>query len=505
MNFLRTKPRIAELDLANPLTQGLVFCVPLNEGGGGPRDIISKQYATVSGPNTAPSWTMGKTGPAITNLQRASSNPDAHYVFANNPSFEVGTNFTFAALAYQATFANHPNTLIEVANNFDFSYNFFDGQGNDWFSVQYWDGSGNIQRLGVSGSPSTNVWRMYAFTVKNSLPANIYYDGVVQGASTGSASGTRSTTGALILGGTSANTFNWGDKIAIECIWNRVLSPAEILSFSRDPYQLFKKPVSLWGKALAGGTLFTQTLTDSITLTDTLTKRPAKVYTEILTLTDTVTKAITKVFAEVLTLSDVLTAFKTKVITLLETITISDTFTRTTSKVLSEVVTVTDSVAKKLSRTLTESFTLSDIVTALKVAVITLTETITISDSLTKLPQKVLAEALTMSDTVSKAIQRTLTETVTMTDTVVKRISKFFTETISISDVLTATKNLVAAVFHGNKQLILDSLGDLCTQLGLPRLPTWNTTGRPSSPKEGTFGYNIETNAFEIYANGSWH
>jgi hypothetical protein len=33
----------------------------------------------------------------------------------------------------------------------------------------------------------------------------------------------------------------------------------------------------------------------------------------------------------------------------------------------------------------------------------------------------------------------------------------------------------------------------------------WGTAGRPLSPKEGTFGFNAETNTLEIYDGENWY
>lgn len=35
-------------------------------------------------------------------------------------------------------------------------------------------------------------------------------------------------------------------------------------------------------------------------------------------------------------------------------------------------------------------------------------------------------------------------------------------------------------------------------------MPTWTTLGRPVAPREGEFGYNVETNAIEVWG-GAWH
>lgn len=251
MPILRTKPRICQLNLNNPLTKGLVFCVPCDEGGGAPRDMVSKQLGVLSAFGTDPTWQQaGRAGYSLSNTARGGFQ-DSQYQFPNNPAFEVSTNFTVSALAYQSSFAAGTNSLIGVDNNFGFGYSNFSGEGDNWFSVKYFDGSGNVLRRGVSGSPSANVWRNYAFTVVNNSPANIYYDGIAQSTGTNSGTGTRATTGILRFGGYQDRVNNWGDKIDIMCIWNRVLTQAELLSFTRDPYQIFQQPKSMFGNTVS--------------------------------------------------------------------------------------------------------------------------------------------------------------------------------------------------------------------------------------------------------------
>lgn len=36
------------------------------------------------------------------------------------------------------------------------------------------------------------------------------------------------------------------------------------------------------------------------------------------------------------------------------------------------------------------------------------------------------------------------------------------------------------------------------------RMPTWGTSRRPNSPKEGVYGFNVETNSLEIFDGITW-
>ena len=135
----------------------------------------------------------------------------------------------------------------------------------------------------------------------------------------------------------------------------------------------------------AGGTAYTQTLSETTTLTDSILKQAQKKLIETITHTDSILKLIAKTFTE--------------------TQTSTDTLNKQTSKSLSETVTHTDTI------------------TTLKVTVKTLLETVTHSDTLTKLTNKVLSETTSLTDSIVRFTQRTLTETLSLTDTVKKLLN----------------------------------------------------------------------------------
>jgi hypothetical protein len=57
--------------------------------------------------------------------------------------------------------------------------------------------------------------------------------------------------------------------------------------------------------------------------------------------------------------------------------------------------------------------------------------------------------------------------------------------------------------YNGEQHFIYDE--EFAVRIGESRISTWNAVGKPESPLEGTVGYNIDTSAIEIYANGAWH
>ncbi len=208
------------------------------------------------------------------------------------------------------------------------------------------------------------------------------------------------------------------------------------------------------------GTTFTQTLNETLTITDSLVRQAGKVFletltttdtlkrdtsaikSETLTITDTLLKQTAKPLTETLTLSDVLATARIYLKELLETLTISDTISKLVGWVRSETFTLTDTVNKANNKLLaTETLTVTDTIT--KQAQKPLTETYTVSDVLTKQTGKPLPDTLVVTDTITKTISSIKSESITVSDTLNKQTSKPLIETITLSDVLATIRTFL--------------------------------------------------------------
>jgi hypothetical protein len=56
----------------------------------------------------------------------------------------------------------------------------------------------------------------------------------------------------------------------------------------------------------------------------------------------------------------------------------------------------------------------------------------------------------------------------------------------------------------GNANKVLTTDGTTLSWLRAGHMDTWNTAGRPSAPVAGRYGFNTQTNAFEIYNGSAW-
>lgn len=59
-------------------------------------------------------------------------------------------------------------------------------------------------------------------------------------------------------------------------------------------------------------------------------------------------------------------------------------------------------------------------------------------------------------------------------------------------------------IYSENATLYYDIGSNLSLPLGPPRMPNWNTAGRPSTPQDYEYGYNITTGAIEVWNGSTW-
>jgi len=184
----------------------------------------------------------------------------------------------------------------------------------------------------------------------------------------------------------------------------------------------------------------TRTLSDTTVISDSLARMKAATRTlvENVSIGETLARmlAAIRTLSDTTTISDVLDYVKsgggTFVRTLTETVNISDSITRmfTGSRTLNENVTVSDSLARMLglTRLLSDSTTISDSINRVYGAVRTLTDNTVISDSLVKVKAvfKTLTENVSISDSVQRLFNgtRQLVDTTTITDSLAKLLTR---------------------------------------------------------------------------------
>lgn len=56
-----------------------------------------------------------------------------------------------------------------------------------------------------------------------------------------------------------------------------------------------------------------------------------------------------------------------------------------------------------------------------------------------------------------------------------------------------------------NSAILMDIGQGLSLMLGLPRIDSWETSGRPKNAKSGTFGFNSKTSSLEYFDGSDWY
>lgn len=56
-----------------------------------------------------------------------------------------------------------------------------------------------------------------------------------------------------------------------------------------------------------------------------------------------------------------------------------------------------------------------------------------------------------------------------------------------------------------NSPLFIEIGPGISMMVGLPTIPTWDTNDRPKKPKQGTIGFNSETNELEFWNGSGWY
>lgn len=185
--------------------------------------------------------------------------------------------------------------------------------------------------------------------------------------------------------------------------------------------------------SITAGTL-EETYTETVTLVDSVIKQGQKIFAEAITAVDSIIKSTGKVLAEAVTAVDTITIIKTLQRTYSEAVALADVLLKQTSRTLSEAVALVDTAVKQAGKTLTDVTTLAD--TMLRQGGKTLLEAVTLVDSLVRSATKVLAEAAVLVDSIvfAKTFYRTYEEAVALADTIVRQLQRSLVEAVTLVD-----------------------------------------------------------------------
>lgn len=476
------------LDPADPINRGLVGWWPLNEGGG--RRANDKSLRNNSGlVSSLPTWSGSQLGYGLTIGATAS-----HGVTVPSNASLICYPITVSAWIKTITSdaAVHGITTNYLSGSFN-GVGFFVLSGNirGWYfknSTNYvWDGANGMN----GGAVNDGKWHFVAMTI-DANGGVMYADGVRKAtmAWAGTA-GAYTTTEPFCIGilststGSCSGTGTFNGSISNTRIWNRALSATEIMQLYTQPSVGLYSP-NIGKYFVSAGALATSLFDGKIIIKSSGTNLlDGKVQIK-----DVVTALL-----------DGKVAIGSVQQSLLDgKLTVKDTAV----SFLDGKVMVKDIATSLLDGKLD--------ITQGGVGLDTFDGKIQIKDALTALVDgKVIVKSVATDLLDGKLTIGTLATSV-------------FDGKVQIKDIATAlldgkiqVKNATVDLLDGkiiisdgvtsfskNNQLLLDSIGGKVLQLGNTRINSWNTAGRPASPKTGTIGLNTQTVALDIYDGSNW-
>ncbi len=240
---------------------------------------------------------------------------------------------------------------------------------------------------------------------------------------------------AMAAAGSASDSFNHA------LIWRNATESA-------NPSYLLQAAASATGQngqemlvAFKVGSIFSQSLAETSTFSDSRVSNPTKVAPETVTSSDGMNKSPNKVAPETVTSSDGIAKSASKFLT--ENISLTDavSFAAQFIKNITDSLLFADTNIRAFSKKLNDQITLSDTVDHTGTFFRTFTEMINYNDNIGKAVSKVVAEAMNLGDTTSKslAISRTLSETLTLADNTSKTTAKVVMDTFTLADTTAKT------------------------------------------------------------------
>lgn len=530
------KPQVPIIEWDDPLTRNLVLDVPFTERGGvKPYDVVSGIRGSMQG---TPSWKDTKHGRVVD----FSSGADSQVGFLSHPKLGKFTAITVEFAIYM---------LDGGGTNYGYIFaHEEDSQNKHWFGMglDNWTSGWGLRIDAPDDStdrafsvpyPEIRKWEHYVVTYDHSSTSNIpivYKNGVpISVTDRFNGAWVLSTTPTdFVIGneegaiGIAANQ-NFGGYISHLRYWNRILTAGEARSLFENPWRIYEQPNRYQPlNLITAGSNFTQNLSDTTTLSDSIVNGVGKILSDTVTMTDAAVKSVMKaasdavtitdnivngigkVFADTISitddafrsvgkaisdsvsLSDLLSRTWTALYSLSDSTTITDSISKLPGKILSDTVSLADSIVNGIGTALSDALTLSDDI--IKGIGKGLSDAITLSDEILfgGALSKVLADSITITDSISKSVVKSVTDAITLSDSIIKSFGQYLSDTLSIGDAINAIRGIyqsiadtitladnIALVWIGNKFLALadsihvtDSLGGAFYNIasGIPRI-----------------------------------
>jgi hypothetical protein len=182
----------------------------------------------------------------------------------------------------------------------------------------------------------------------------------------------------------------------------------------------------------AGGTAFTQDVGDTVSLSESLTRR------------------VDRAIAESIALSEALTPQAQKL--LVDAISLTESVAKQIARTMAEALSLSEQHARQAGKGLAETVALSENLSAIKTVLKPLAETVTLTENLQRLVGKAQAESLALTEDVHRLTARVLEETVSLTEDQVNQSRRVIAESLAFSEALVTA---VVKLHQDSEQVVL--------------------------------------------------
>lgn len=132
-----------------------------------------------------------------------------------------------------------------------------------------------------------------------------------------------------------------------------------------------------------------------------------------------------------------------------ETATITDSLLKRGGKVLAQSITAADSLIRIAARTLTENTTIGDVLASVKILIKLLSDTVALTESLLRSVARSLSDATTITDTYSKVVSRVFDQSIVLVETFTRGLTyvRSLIEALTITEAIKAYLNGLHTIY----------------------------------------------------------
>ena len=220
-------PKGAMLNRGHPLARGLVGCWLMNEGSGSIVNDLSGNGLNGAFSGTAPSWLPGDFGPTV-NLPGT----DEYIIIPAHSNPRTAITFVMYAKSNQATWPQSGVLGTKLS-----AYTLYTTSGTTRVEFYIWIDT-VLKTSGYYTLSDITQWHQYVGTF-DGTNLKMYVDGVLQKSSSNPGA-IDADAGVLTLGKYDFIERYLNGQIGYSFVYNRALSPIEILNLYRSPFCMFE-------------------------------------------------------------------------------------------------------------------------------------------------------------------------------------------------------------------------------------------------------------------------